>query len=473
MNNEIIKIQTSLVQEITSEQAWHYGIIPKSVNGTTIELYIDENSANGQLEDELHVLLGKSVKFDYLKSDIIQKSLLKYYKKSVSQPNYTLRRRHFDKEDFLGSIISEAVSLECSDIHIEPSDRAGRVRLRIDGKLFERFQIASSEYPAIVNKIKILANLDIAEKRMPQDGRISYDNKSYKFDIRISIIPSLYGEKIVMRLLSRTAMRLDLENLGLDSEQLSDYLQGIKKPYGIILISGPTGSGKTTTLYATLNLLNSDDVNILTIEDPIEYSIDGINQVQLRENIGLTFTKALRTFLRQDPDIIMIGEIRDSDTAEIAIRAALTGHLVLSTIHTNTAWGVVTRLVDMGIPSYLIAATLNTAVAQRLVRKLCPKCKTRKPVNDSIKKVVPEAKRLKYQYVANGCSQCNDSGYKGRTAVFEIININKDMQKLIKSGDMTEYEVRKHITQTLREGLIKLFTEGVTSFNEIYPMLII
>jgi len=291
-------------------------------------------------------------------------------------------------------------------------------------------------------------------------------------DIRVSVVPSLHGEKVVLRLLRKTTTQITLEDLGMDLCQLEMYKSGVRKSHGIILISGPTGSGKTTTLYATLNLLNDKEVNILTIEDPVEYTIDGITQVHLREDIGLSFSKALRTFLRQDPDIIMLGEIRDNETAQMAIRAALTGHLVLSTIHTNSAWGIVTRLHDMGIQPFLLASTLNMAVAQRLVRKLCPQCKEEviSGGNDCISRTrftIPER-----YYKPVGCPSCNYTGYSGRIAVFEIIEICEELREAIKASktEINEYLSSKGIPK-IPASAYNLFRRGETSLDEVYPIL--
>ena len=271
-----------------------------------------------------------------------------------------------------------------SDIHFEAFEHTRRVRFRIDGKLLERYVIPTEEYPKIINQLKVKSGLDIAEKRLPQDGRININTPTESYDIRVSSLPTLHGEKLVLRLLSKDAANIQLDNLGFTYEELIRYKNSVKNQNGIVLISGPTGSGKTTTLYATLKLLNTNATNILTIEDPIEYTLDGINQVQLKENIGLNFAKSLRTFLGQDPDIIMVGEIRDVDTANMAVRASLTGHLVLSTIHTNSAWSTISRLIDMGVPSFLIASTLKVSVAQRLVRKLCKHCKIKSTVSTAL-----------------------------------------------------------------------------------------
>src|SRR5690606_10818330 len=315
--------------------------------------------------------------------------------------------------------------------------------------------------------------MDIAEKRLPQDGRIHYAKNGEQFDIRVSVLPTLHGEKVVLRLLNNNAANIHIESLGMSDSDLSNYLHGVKKPNGILLISGPTGSGKTTTLYATLKYLNKDTTNILTIEDPIEYTLEGINQVQLRENIGLTFGAALRTFLRQDPDVIMVGEIRDPDTANMAIRAALTGHLVLSTIHTNSAWGTVSRLIDMGIPGFLIANTLNTTVAQRLVRVLCPHCKAVRPMDMSL---YPKQFRPYFEVtehaVATGCSQCYYTGFKGRKAVYEIIPLDRELAEEIKKENMqVDHLLKERQIKTLGENAFELFARQLTTIEEIYPLL--
>lgn len=370
-------------------------------------------------------------------------------------------------------ILEEAAKIKSSDIHLEPYEERCRVRFRIDGKLVERYVIPTTEYPAIVNKIKIKSHLDISEKRLPQDGRIIYEQAGAKFDLRVSVLPTLYGEKVVLRLLNRDATQIQIDRLGFSEVQLAKYLEGIKNPNGLILISGPTGSGKTTTLYATLKLLNRNETNILTIEDPIEYMLEGINQVQLKEAIGLTFGSALRTFLRQDPDIIMVGEIRDGDTAQMAVRAALTGHLVLSTVHTNSAWGTISRLIDMGIPPYLISSTVKLSIAQRLVRKLCPHCKKEEAFNatDVRWNYRPEAFPESH-FTAVGCPECFYTGYHGRIAVYEVITIDDDLREMIRGNELnaTEYHEKEKI-KTLADQAFQLLVDGTTSLEEVYSIL--
>ena len=421
------------------------------------------------MKDELEILFGKKVVFEKVTSEIIQKTLGTYYRKGSTRKGKESKLYTSKPDDFLLSLIEEAKSLGSSDIHIEAFEEKCRVRIRIDGVLIERYLLNKSEYPSLINKIKIKANLDIAEKRLPQDGRIFYQSGEMKFDIRVSVLPTLHGEKIVLRLLSNDAGNIDITKLGFSEKDMESYMEGIRKPYGILLISGPTGSGKTTTLYATLNILNSEKRNIVTIEDPIEYTLEGINQVQLKEAIGLTFASALRTFLRQDPDIIMLGEIRDGETAQMAIRAALTGHLVLSTIHTNSAWGTVSRLIDMGVPPFLLASTLNTTVAQRLVRLLCPECKKKETFDT---RMLPEKFPVKHlveeHYIAIGCDRCHYTGYKGRRAIYEVIPLDYELSAFIKNNgnDVSQLLSARGI-KSLVENAFELFRSGETSLEEV------
>ena len=474
MENKFIKLDTEDLQAVSKEQAWHYRLIPKSISDQRFECYIDEKSFNLNVQEELEIITGKEVVLDAIASDLVERTLKRYYLKNNNLKNKQSEKTiDMESEQFVVQLIAEAKSLDSSDIHVEAYEEKCRVRMRIDGKLVERFIIKSEDYPSFVNKIKIMADLDIAEKRLPQDGRIFFDRDGYKFDIRVSVLPTLHGEKIVLRLLGSDASNIDLHQLGFTDQDLENYLQGVKQPNGIMLISGPTGSGKTTTLYATLKLLNKESNNIITIEDPIEYTLEGINQVQLKENIGLDFAQALRTFLRQDPDIVMVGEIRDADTANMAIRAALTGHLVLSTIHTNSAWGTISRLIDMGVPAYLLANTLNTAVAQRLVRALCPDCKEKSPFkvghgqrNFQLLQPVQE------HFLPKGCDSCYHTGYKGRKALYEVVAIDEELSQLIKDK---EYNIKEQLgkrgIKSLAENAIQLFKDGETSFDEIYPFL--
>ncbi len=473
--NDLIPLTVDLQQLLTTEQAWHYGIVPKAAHNGTLELYVDETCHKSGMAEELEVLLGKQIVLEKTASETVRKTLSKYYlrngRNSAAGKVQSLSAKQGD--DFLPSLIGEAKQLGSSDIHIECYEDRSRVRIRIDGLLVERYTIAKGDYPSLVNKIKIRANLDIAEKRLPQDGRIFFQQDGMKFDIRVSVLPTLHGEKVVLRLLSNDATNIELRTLGFTARQVEDYLEGIRKPHGILLISGPTGSGKTTTLYATLKLLNKETTNILTVEDPIEYTLEGINQVQLKESIGLTFAGALRTFLRQDPDIIMLGEIRDAETAQMAIRAALTGHLVLSTIHTNSAWGTVSRLADMGVPPFLISGTLNTSVAQRLVRLLCPHCKKEETFDASLFPRSYKAPRALHTHtVPAGCPECFYTGYRGRKAIYEIIPIDHELAERIKTNDeQVGNLLRERNITTLAENAFRLFETGETSIEEVYSIL--
>lgn len=462
-------------QLITSEQAWHYRIIPKEQEEKSITFYTDDSTDKLSLQEELEIVFGKDIRIEIIEEAVIQETLSRYYrnqnqeKRTASNSGFQLGREY----DFVIQLISEAETLDCSDIHIETYEEKCRIRFRIDGKLIEKYVIEHGDYPALVNKLKIRANLDIAEKRLPQDGRISFNEMGHSFDIRVSVLPTLYGEKVVLRLLSRDATDLNIEKLGFNEIQLKHYLEAVKKSSGIVLISGPTGSGKTTTLYATLKELNNEKTNIITIEDPIEYTLPGINQVQLKENIGLTFSAALRSFLRQDPDIIMLGEIRDGETAKMAIRAALTGHLVLSTIHTNSAWGTISRLIDMGVPPYLLASTLNVTAAQRLVRLLCPDCKQSVSVEEIN---FPDSFKPPYAIdtvcTPQGCEKCFYTGYSGRKAVYEIIPINNILAEKVKSEEFrVEKELKEMNVVQLHHKAFDMLAEGLTSIEEVYYLL--
>jgi type IV pilus assembly protein PilB len=468
MEKDKYHITTQLQQQITAEQAFHYRIVPIRENDGSLILMTDTATLDTLLA-ELNIVLDMPVSLEVCDSRELEYFLATNYRVNTQKQSAQLQYTN----DFLEKILLGAKNMGSSDIHFEPYEKRCRIRFRLDGKLMEQYSIPIQDYPTMVNKIKIWANLDIAEKRLPQDGRITVKSHTGEFDIRVSSLPTLHGEKLVLRILSRDTGTVALEQLGFSNTELERYQEGIKKPNGIVLISGPTGSGKTTTLYATLKLLNDDKTNILTIEDPIEYTLEGVNQVQLKENIGLDFASSLRTFLRQDPDVIMVGEIRDVKTANMAIRAALTGHLVLSTIHTNSAWATISRLVDMGVPSFLIASTLNMSVAQRLVRKLCDACKQEKPVT---KELFPREfqipKSLKKQFVPVGCNTCHHTGYQGRKAIYEILPITKDLYVAIKENRL---EIDEHLNDkkidSLKTNAIAMVQQGVTSIDEVYALL--
>lgn len=369
------------------------------------------------------------------------------------------------------SIIEQAVRSRASDIHLEALEKQFRVRYRIDGVLVEKMLYDISLLPAISARIKILGGMDISEKRKPQDGRITIMVDRSEYDIRVSMLPSYYGEKVVMRLANTVSLTKDKSELGLTKADMEHFDHILRNPNGILLVTGPTGSGKSTTLYTALSELNSEAVNIITVEDPVEASIPGINQVQVNPKADLTFATALRSILRQDPDIIMIGEIRDYETASIAVQASITGHLVVSTLHTNSAAATVTRLLDMGIESYLLADSLVGVIAQRLVRKLCPKCKISREATPEEKLVLGKREDEPVTiYDPVGCSMCSDTGFRGRTAVFEIMEITPELKRIIATQGTTENIKKTAIDQgmnTLRMAAAQYVLSGVTSLPEL------
>lgn len=370
-------------------------------------------------------------------------------------------------------ILSEAIKKGASDIHIEAYEHKFRVRYRLDGSLYEVMSPPMKLKAALTSRLKIMAELDIAERRLPQDGRIKLRLKDKEVDLRVSSLPCLFGEKIVMRILDKSNLTLDLTKLGFEPNALQDFMKSIASPYGMVLVTGPTGSGKTTTLYSALNYINTDDVNIMTAEDPVEYNLMGINQVQMKEEIGLNFAACLRSFLRQDPDIIMVGEIRDYETAEIAVKAALTGHLVLSTLHTNDAPSTVNRLLNMGIEPFLVASSVVLIMAQRLARRICTKCKEEE-------KVAPEALvEIGFSpaeagkvvcYKGKGCDVCSDTGYKGRLALYEVMPIGDQTRELILQGASADEIKKRAISlgmKTLRMSGLQKIKDGITTVEEV------
>ncbi len=380
----------------------------------------------------------------------------------------------------VNKIIKDAVTRRASDIHIEPFEKILRVRLRIDGVLQVYADLPQRLKAGVVSRIKLMCspNLDISERRKPQDGRIQLklkdnDGKDRMIDFRVSVVPTVFGEKVVMRILDKSGLSLDLRVLGFEEDDLERFMRAIHSPYGIILVTGPTGSGKTTTLYSALSTLNTPDKQIVTIEDPVEYNIEGINQVQVNREVGLDFANALRAFLRQSPDVILVGEIRDSETAEIAIRAALTGHLVFSTIHTNDAPTTVDRLVDLGIQPYLIASSVILIQAQRLVRRICKNCKRETTYDPGVLKElgIPEDKLMEMKfYKGEGCPECNGTGYKGRIGIYEVMSITPKLRELILKGatsDEIREAAREEGMRTLREDGIVKIAKGITTVEEV------
>ena len=373
----------------------------------------------------------------------------------------------------LNMILLLAIKDQASDIHFEPFEDEFRVRIKADGMLYELVPPPRHLANAIVSRIKIMSELDIAERRMPQDGRIELNVGGHQVDLRVSVLPTLFGESVVMRVLDRTVVQLDLNKIGMDANTLTRFRQTIKRPNGIVLVTGPTGSGKTTTLYSALNELNDIETKIITTEDPIEYDIDGLIQVPVNPDIQVTFATVLRAILRHDPDTILVGEIRDFETAEVAIQSALTGHLVFSTLHTNDSPSAITRLRDMGIEPFLITATVESVLAQRLVRKICSECRTQFEPSDELlmelQLPIAQARQYKFYY-GRGCQRCNNSGYKGRGGIYELLDVTDDIRDLVSSNanvdDIRNFARGQGMT-TLREAGLKLIFDGVTTIDEV------
>lgn len=503
------KIDTSLLKLIPYETAKRYQLIPISKDGAGIRIAIADPSNNLAIDD-VRFLSGMKVIVYVAAESAIMDAIEKYYPKKEAKVSVNSRKGTKDimemedlnkvigsaleditvveeKEDkegpkevdapivkLVNGILMNAIKSHASDIHIEPSEEILRVRYRIDGVLQPVLKLPIKIKNALTSRIKIMSHLDISERRLPQDGRIKLkfgDDK--EIDFRVSTLPTLFGEKVVMRLLDKSNLQLDLTKLGFDENALNAFLEAIEKPYGMILVTGPTGSGKTTTLYSALSQLNKPGVNIMTAEDPVEYNFFGINQVQIKEDIGLTFASALRAFLRQDPDIIMVGEIRDFETAEIAVKAALTGHLVLSTLHTNDAPSTITRLMNMGIEPFLVSASVILVIAQRLARKICQNCKAEHEVSETaLLKIGFPADKIKNVkcYMGMGCPECNNTGYKGRIALYEVMPVKNELKELILQGasssDIKREAVRLGMS-TLRQSGIKKVMDGITTIEEI------
>jgi len=493
INLNDILIDKSVISAIKEETARERLILPFSKTNEELHIAVADPTENLYLNDELRFKLNVKKVIIYIATpqeiiDAINSNFTVYNKldeilKNLPQLETTIEEYPKENEQqqlsqendpplikLVNSIIENAIISRVSDIHIEPFDNHIKVRYRVDGKNIEIMKLPKQFAPSIISRIKIISHLDIAEKRLPQDGRIKLKMLNKEIDLRVSTIPVAFGEKCVMRILDSSSIKVNLNDLGFEPEDLEKYIKAVKSPHGIILVTGPTGSGKSTTLYATLNLLNDVSVNIITAEDPIEYNLEGVNQLQVNEEIGLTFAKALRSFLRQDPDIIMVGEIRDAETADIAIRAALTGHLVLSTLHTNDAPSAVARLIDMGIPPYLLASSLRLILAQRLVRKICTACKTEYEPDYALKKEIGLENADYKFYKGKGCTACNNTGYKGRMAIYEIMPVNEQIRKAITSNLPTD-EIQKIAVdsgmQTLRQSGIKKIREGITTIEEV------
>ncbi len=493
------KIELKTVKKVSVKYAVHHKIMPlRDENGTVLIAASDPLDIH--LQDELRLLIGQSIKICLTGSKDIEEAIEEYYgigaatMEEIAQtqigediaapplaPDHSELGKKAEDEasiiKYVNQLISDAYRNRATDIHIEPFEGDLRIRYRIDGVLHKISAPATIKQfeAAIVSRIKIMAELNIAEKRLPQDGRIKVHLEGEEIDIRVSTIPTIWGESVDLRILPRNRVLLGLEQLGVQEGDLKNIEKLIKMPHGIVLVTGPTGSGKTTTLYACLNKINSLEKMIVTIEDPVEYQLGGINQIQVKPKIGLTFAEGLRSILRQDPNIIMVGEIRDPETAEIAIRASLTGHLVFSTLHTNDACGAITRLIDMGIAPYLVSSSVEAALAQRLVRVLCPHCKIAYKPDQKIlvdmEVTTSGAKDLTiYRAADDGCEKCNHMGYQGRTGIYELLMIDDDIRRVILERGAVSTIRQKGIAlgmKTLRmDGWSKVM-QGITSLDEV------
>ncbi len=473
-------IETTVLDCVPKDVALQFRIVP--INRIANNLIVaGGDPTNLEVVDKLSARLSSKVKIMLASEMAIQRALTKYYAKKVEAPKISKTQANAEIPDgfvssFVDRLLITAVQKHASDIHIEPFETAIRIRFRADGTLVEypeKARIDSRD--AIVSRIKILSNLDIAEKRLPQDGACKIEVPGAgKVDFRVSILPCVWGEKVVMRILDKSNLQLDMTRLGFEVEQLNQFKDSIMKPFGMVLVTGPTGSGKTTTLYSALNELNRVSENVVTAEDPVEFTIPGINQVQVRNDIEFTFAKALKAFLRQDPDVIMVGEIRDVDTAEIAMKAALTGHIVLSTLHTNNAAETIERLRNMGLEPFTIISALNAIVAQRLVRKVCSACRTEDTAHtkeDLVRYGLPERYVGSFPlYKGTGCDICNGTGYKGRVAIHEVMVLNDTVKRAI-AHNASAMDIKRAAMasgmQTLRQSAWKKVARGVTSIEEM------
>lgn len=490
------EIDPVVIKIIPAEISQKYQMIPVNRAGSTLIVAMGDPS-NIFAIDDIKFMTGYNVEVVVAAESALRGAIDKYYDQSASLADVM---NDLDMEDLevvgededidIGSleratedapvvklvnlILTDAIKKKASDIHIEPYERVFRVRYRIDGILYEVMKPPLKLKNAITSRLKIMAELDIAERRLPQDGRIKIKLGAGKdMDYRVSVLPTLFGEKVVLRLLDKSNLQLDMTKLGYEPEALEHFKKEIHKPFGMVLVTGPTGSGKTVSLYSALSELNKVTENISTAEDPVEFNFAGINQVQMHEDIGLNFAAALRAFLRQDPDIIMIGEIRDFETAEIGIKAALTGHMVLSTLHTNDAPATINRLLNMGIEPFLVASAVNLITAQRLARKVCPDCRNVEdiPIQALIDAGVPPEEAPGYVcYLGTGCSKCNNTGYKGRVGFYQVMPMLDPIRELILNGANTAEIKRESMrlgVKTMRQSGLTKVKEGVTSFEEV------
>jgi len=492
-------ISPELLQLIPAKTAHMCQCLPVALEGSTLQVALVD-PLNVSRVDELGFLVKKDIQLVIADPAQVQKAIEKFYPQESESVSDVLKELGADTEiakeateveamddaalmekfanqapivRFVNLVIFQAVQDRASDIHFEPFENEFKIRYRVDGALYEMSPPPKHLALPVISRLKVLSNLNISERRLPQDGRISYPLGNRTIDLRVSTLPTQFGESVVLRVLDRSAVNLEIESLGLP-KYLYDYtLEAIQRPNGIIVVTGPTGCGKTTTLYSCLRRVNTIDSKLLTAEDPVEYDIEGIMQVAINESVGLTFSKALRSFLRQDPDVIMVGEMRDLETAQISIQASLTGHLVLSTLHTNDAPGAVTRLVDMGVEPFLISSTLVAVIGQRLVRTICKGCRTPfEPTENQLAllNLSPHDLGEKSFYYGRGCSACNDTGYKGRRGIFELLTITDAIRALINERAPTVVMRQKAIEMgmvTLREDGLRSIFDGATTIEEV------
>ncbi|WP_335869180.1 GspE/PulE family protein [Bacillus sp. 2205SS5-2] len=475
---------STLFHMIPKDTAKRNLMIPLKKEGDKLFVAMSDPMDFYSIED-LRLATGFQIETAIATKDDILRSIAKYYDtdegfeefaQAQSDSNEDIQQENIVNQDspivrLVNQLLSNAVTQKASDIHLDPQETKVAIRYRVDGVLRTERTLPKHMQSMLTARIKIMANLDITEYRVPQDGRIKANLDFHAVDLRVSTLPTVYGEKIVMRILDLSSALNDLTHLGFNKVNLKRFLHMIDQPTGIVLITGPTGSGKSSTLYAALNKLNSEEVNIITVEDPVEYQLEGINQIQVNPNVGLTFAKGLRAILRQDPNIVMVGEIRDRETVEVAIRASLTGHLVLSTIHTNDSIGTVTRLLDMGVEPFLVASALSGVIAQRLIRRNCRDCSQEQPATK--REVEIFAKRgMKIEKIVRGqgCSSCNMTGYKGRMAIHEVLVMNDEMKRIILNGDsftqLRDVAILNKTIFLIDDGLLKV-KQGYTTTEEI------
>jgi type IV pilus assembly protein PilB len=496
-----IDIDKKVIELIPVQMAQTYRIVPTDYNGETHTLEVALASPdNFQATDDLKTLMGFNVVARITTPDDMNEALNRYYPEEAAETigdviseigadeelaKFQGRGESIDLDELrqmaesnpvkklVNLVLLQAIRDKASDIHFEPFEDEYKMRYRIDGVLFEMVPPPKYVAMAIASRIKVMANLDIAERRLPQDGRIELLVEARPVDLRVSVLPTMFGESVVLRVLDRAAVNLDLEQIGLREEELVTLRQLLDKPHGIIIVTGPTGCGKTTTLYSALAELNTIEVKILTTEDPVEYDIDGMIQCQIKPDIGLTFGRCLRSFLRQDPDIILVGEIRDLETAQISVQASLTGHLVFTTLHTNDAPSSIARLLDLGLEPFLVTATLEAIVAQRLVRRICLNCKEEfHPSERELLQLglTPEDIAGRVLYYGKGCEYCNNTGYRGRIAIFEVMAADEEIKELIMkhaSTGVLRQEARKRGMRTLRQGGLLAIYDGITTIEEV------